>query len=167
MLSDAMDGNHTSFDLLYNPRLNKGTAFSEEERKRLGLIGLIPDGVEDSETQLQRQRIQLAQKPTALDKYVYLSELQDRNERLYYQLLTSDPAEFMPLVYTPTVGEACQKFGHIMRRPKGLYVSLKRKGHIKDVLRNWPHESVGMIVVTGIANLIYILLRVRAERWLK
>ena len=133
-----MDGNHTSFDLLYNPRLNKGTAFSEEERKRLGLIGLIPDGVEDSETQLQRQRIQLAQKPTALDKYVYLSELQDRNERLYYQLLTSDPAEFMPLVYTPTVGEACQKFGHIMRRPKGLYVSLKRKGHIKDVLRNLP-----------------------------
>ncbi|MCX5641585.1 MAG: NAD-dependent malic enzyme, partial [Planctomycetota bacterium] len=130
-----MDGKHTSFDLLYNPRLNKGTAFSEEERKRLGLIGLIPDGVEDSETQLQRQRIQLAQKPTALDKYVYLSELQDRNERLYYQLLTSDPAEFMPLVYTPTVGEACQKFGHIMRRPKGLYVSLKRKGHIKDVLR--------------------------------
>ena len=121
---------YTSFDLLYNPRLNKGTAFSEEERKRLGLIGLIPDGVEDSETQLQRQRIQLEQKPTALDKYVYLSELQDRNERLYYQLLTSDPAEFMPLVYTPTVGEACQKFGHIMRRPKGLYVSLKRKGHI-------------------------------------
>ena len=143
-----MDGNHTSFDLLYNPRLNKGTAFSEEERKRLGLIGLIPDGVEDSETQLQRQRIQLAQKPTALDKYVYLSELQDRNERLYYQLLTSDPAEFMPLVYTPTVGEACQKFGHIMRRPKGLYVSLKRKGHIKDVLRNWPVEDVRFIVVT-------------------
>ncbi|HAQ67997.1 MAG TPA: NAD-dependent malic enzyme, partial [Phycisphaerales bacterium] len=143
-----MDGKHTSFDLLYNPRLNKGTAFSEEERKRLGLIGLIPDGVEDSETQLQRQRIQLEQKPTALDKYVYLSELQDRNERLYYQLLTSDPAEFMPLVYTPTVGEACQKFGHIMRRPKGLYVSLKRKGHIKDVLRNWPVEDVRFIVVT-------------------
>ena len=104
--------------------------------------------MEDSETQLQRQRIQLEQKPTALDKYVYLSELQDRNERLYYQLLTSDPAEFMPLVYTPTVGEACQKFGHIMRRPKGLYVSLKRKGHIKDVLRNWPVEDVRFIVVT-------------------
>ena len=143
-----MDGNHTSFDLLYNPRLNKGTAFSEHERERLGLVGLLPDGVEDEETQLERQRIQLAQKPTPLDKYVFLSELQDRNERLYYQLLTSDPAEYMPLVYTPTVGEACQKFGHIMRRPKGLYVSLKRKGRIKEVLRNWPEEDVRFIVVT-------------------
>jgi malate dehydrogenase (oxaloacetate-decarboxylating)(NADP+) len=143
-----MDGNHTSFDLLYNPRLNKGTAFSEHERERLGLVGLLPDGVEDEETQLERQRIQLAQKPTPLDKYVFLSELQDRNERLYYQLLTSDPAEYMPLVYTPTVGEACQKFGHIMRRPKGLYVSLKRKGRIKEVLRNWPEKDVRFIVVT-------------------
>ena len=143
-----MDGTPSSFDLLFNPRLNKGTAFTEEERERLGLVGLLPETVEDSATQLDRQRLQLEQKPTALEKYIYLSELQDRNERLYYQLLTSAPADYMPLVYTPTVGEACQKFGHIMRRPKGLYVSLRRRGRIKDVLRNWPVKDVRFIVVT-------------------
>jgi malate dehydrogenase (oxaloacetate-decarboxylating)(NADP+) len=143
-----MDGDHSSFDLLFNPRLNKGTAFTEAERERLGLVGLLPDNVEDSGTQLERQRLQLAQKPNALEKYIYLSELQDRNERLYYQLLTSAPAEYMPLVYTPTVGEACQKFGHIMRRPKGLYVSYRRKGRIREILRNWPVEDVRFIVVT-------------------
>ncbi len=143
-----MDGDHSSFDLLFNPRLNKGTAFTTEERERLGLVGLMPDTEETSETQLQRIRLHLEQKPSALEKYIYLSELQDRNERLYYQLLTSDPAAYMPLVYTPTVGEACQKFGHIMRRPKGLYVSLRRRGHIKEVLRNWPEKDVRFIVVT-------------------
>ena len=143
-----MDGDHSSFDLLFNPRLNKGTAFTTEERERLGLVGLMPDTEETSDTQLQRIRLHLEQKPSALEKYIYLSELQDRNERLYYQLLTSDPAAYMPLVYTPTVGEACQKFGHIMRRPKGLYVSLRRRGHIKEVLRNWPEKDVRFIVVT-------------------
>ena len=143
-----MDGTLSTFDLLYNPRLNKGTAFSDEERERHGLVGLLPDGVETPEIQLERLQMQIEQKPTALEKYIYLSELQDRNERLYYQLLTSAPAEYMPLVYTPTVGEACQKFGHIMRRPKGLYVSLKRRGRIKDVLRNWPVKDVRFIVVT-------------------
>ena len=143
-----MDGDHSSFDLLFNPRLNKGTAFTTEERERLGLVGLMPDTEETSETQLQRIRLHLEQKSSALEKYIYLSELQDRNERLYYQLLTSDPAAYMPLVYTPTVGEACQKFGHIMRRPKGLYVSLRRRGHIKEVLRNWPEKDVRFIVVT-------------------
>jgi len=143
-----MGGAHTSFDLLFNPRLNKGTAFTEAERERLGLVGLLPDKVETTEIQLERQRIQLSHKPTDLEKYVFLSELQDRNERLYYQLLTSAPAEFMPLVYTPTVGEACQRFGHIMRRPKGLYVSARRKGRIREVLRNWPEKDVRFIVVT-------------------
>jgi malate dehydrogenase (oxaloacetate-decarboxylating)(NADP+) len=148
MLLSAMEGDHSSFDLLFNPRLNKGTAFTTEERERLGLVGLMPDAEETSETQLQRIRLHLEQKPSALEKYIYLSELQDRNERLYYQLLTSAPADYMPLVYTPTVGEACQKFGHIMRRPKGLYVSLRRRGRIKEVLRNWPVKDVRFIVVT-------------------
>ena len=143
-----MDGNLSAFQLLFNPRLNKGTAFTEAERERHGIVGLLPDGVEDTEIQLERQRVQLARKPTALDKYIFLSELQDRNERLYYQLLTSDPAAYMPLVYTPTVGEACQHFGHIMRRPKGLYVSMRRKGRIREVLRNWPERDVRFIVVT-------------------
>jgi malate dehydrogenase (oxaloacetate-decarboxylating)(NADP+) len=148
MLRGAMEGDLSSFDLLFNPRLNKGTAFTEAERERLGLVGLLPDKVETTEIQLERQRIQLAHKPTDLEKYIFLSELQDRNERLYYQLLTSAPAEFMPLVYTPTVGEACQRFGHIMRRPKGLYVSARRKGRIREVLRNWPERDVRFIVVT-------------------
>ena len=148
MLRGAMDGNLSAFQLLFNPRLNKGTAFTEAERERHGIVGLLPDGVEDTEIQLERQRVQLARKPTALDKYIFLSELQDRNERLYYQLLTSDPAAYMPLVYTPTVGEACQHFGHIMRRPKGLYVSMRRKGRIREVLRNWPERDVRFIVVT-------------------
>ena len=143
-----MDGNLSAFQLLFSPRLNKGTAFTEAERERHGIVGLLPDGVEDTEIQLERQRVQLARKPTALDKYIFLSELQDRNERLYYQLLTSDPAAYMPLVYTPTVGEACQHFGHIMRRPKGLYVSMRRKGRIREVLRNWPERDVRFIVVT-------------------
>ncbi|MFM1936920.1 MAG: hypothetical protein RI990_1879, partial [Planctomycetota bacterium] len=142
-----MDG-PTRFELLYNPRLNKGTAFSEEERERHGLVGLLPDAVEGVEVQLERQRAQLARKPTALDRYIFLAELQDRNERLFYQLLTSAPAEFMPIVYTPTVGEACQHYGHIMRRPKGLYVSMQRKGRIREVLRNWPESDVRFIVVT-------------------
>ena len=148
MLRGAMDGNLSAFQLLFNPRLNKGTAFTEAERERHGIVGLLPDGVEDTDIQLERQRVQLARKPTALDKYIFLSELQDRNERLYYQLLTSDPAAYMPLVYTPTVGEACQHFGHIMRRPKGLYVSMRRKGRIREVLRNWPERDVRFIVVT-------------------
>ena len=148
MLPGAMDGNLSAFQLLFNPRLNKGTAFTEAERERHGIVGLLPDGVEDTDIQLERQRVQLARKPTALDKYIFLSELQDRNERLYYQLLTSDPAAYMPLVYTPTVGEACQHFGHIMRRPKGLYVSMRRKGRIREVLRNWPERDVRFIVVT-------------------
>lgn len=143
-----MEEGPSSFDLLFNSRLNKGTAFTEDERERLGLVGLLPERIDTGDAQMQRARLHLSQKPNDLEKYIYLSELQDRNERLFYQLLMSDPAQYMPLVYTPTVGEACQKFGHIMRRPKGLYVSLKRRGKIKDVLRNWPEKDVRFIVVT-------------------
>jgi malate dehydrogenase (oxaloacetate-decarboxylating)(NADP+) len=143
-----MSARHSPFELLFNPRLNKGNAFTAEERERLGLVGLLPDQVDTPETQMARARFHLAQKANDLEKYIYLSELQDRNERLFYQLLMSDPAQYMPLVYTPTVGEACQKFGHIMRRPKGLYISLRRRGRIAEVLRNWPERDVRFIVVT-------------------
>jgi len=135
-------------ELLHNPRLNKSTAFTEAEREALGLIGLVPEGMDTDERQLQRVYVQLSQKTTDLEKYVYLSSLQDANETLFYRALMSDPALFMPLVYTPTVGEACQKFGHILRRPKGLYVSFKRKGRVREVLRNWPEKDVRIIVVT-------------------
>ena len=135
-------------EILYNPRLNKGTAFTEAERELLGLTGLFPEAVEDSGIQQQRALMQLSMRANDLERYVFLSELQDRNERLFYQLLRADPARHMPIVYTPTVGEACQKFGHIMRRPKGLYVSLKHRGRVADILRNWPESDVRIICVT-------------------
>ncbi|BCA53779.1 NAD-dependent malic enzyme [Nitrospira sp. KM1] len=134
--------------LLRDPRLNKSTAFTERERETLGLIGLVPEGIDTEETQLRRIHLQLSRKSTDLEKYIYLSSLQDNDETLYYKTLMSDPAHFMPLVYTPTVGEACQKFGHILRRPRGLYLSIKRRGRIKEVLRNWPEKDVRFTVVT-------------------
>ena len=91
---------------------------------------------------------QLGHKTTDLDKYIYLSALQDNDETLYFKTLMSDPADFIPLVYTPTVGEACQKFGHILRRPKGLYLSINRRGQIKEILQHWAERDVRFIVVT-------------------
>jgi malate dehydrogenase (oxaloacetate-decarboxylating)(NADP+) len=135
--------------LLRDPRLNKSTAFSEAEREALGLVGLVPEGLDSEETQIKRVLLQLGQNPTDLEKYIFLSQLQDTDETLFYRLLISDPAHFLPLVYTPTVGEACLQFGHIIRRPKGLYVSIKRKGHVRKVLRNWPERDVRFIVVTS------------------
>ena len=134
--------------LLRDPRLNKSTAFSEAEREALGLIGLVPEGIDSEDTQVQRVLLQLAQKPTDLEKYIFLSQLQDTDETLFYRLLMSDPAHFLPLVYTPTVGEACLQFGHIIRRPKGLYISIKRKGQVRNILRNWPQRDIRFSVVT-------------------
>jgi malate dehydrogenase (oxaloacetate-decarboxylating)(NADP+) len=135
-------------DILHNPHLNKSTAFTAAERESLGLVGLLPEGVESEETQIQRVMQQLGYKPTDLDKYIYLSALQDNDETLYFKTLMSDPAQFIPLVYTPTVGEACQKFGHILRRPKGLYLSITRRGQIKEILQHWSVRDVRFIVVT-------------------
>src|ERR1700726_5022161 len=135
--------------LLRDPQLNKWTAFTESERETLGLIGLLPEGIDSEETQLQRVHLQLAKKPNDLEKYIYLSQLQDTDETLFYRVLMSDAAQFLPLVYTPTVGEACLQFGHIIRRPKGLYISIKRKGHVRDILRNWPERDIRFMVVTS------------------
>ncbi len=135
--------------LLRDPQLNKSTAFTESEREALGLLGLLPEGIDSEETQIQRVQLQLSQKPNALEKYIYLSQLQDADETLFFRVLMSDPAQFLPIVYTPTVGEACLQFGHIMRRPKGLYVSIKRKGRVREILRNWPGRDVRFIVVTS------------------
>ncbi len=135
--------------LLRDPLLNKSTAFTESEREALSLLGLVPEGIDSEETQIQRVQLQLSKKPNDLEKYIYLSQLQDTDETLFFRVLMSDPAQFLPIVYTPTVGEACLQFGHIMRRPKGLYVSIKRKGHVRDILRNWPERDVRFIVVTS------------------
>ena len=135
-------------DILHNPHLNKSTAFTAAERESLGLVGLLPEGLESEETQIQRVMQQLGHKSTDLDKYIYLSALQDNDETLYFKTLMSDPAHFIPLVYTPTVGEACQKFGHILRRPKGLYLSITRRGRIKEILQHWSERDVRFVVVT-------------------
>ncbi len=135
--------------LLRDPHLNKSTAFSEAEREALGLVGLLPEGIDSAENQVQRVLLQLARKPSDLEKYIYLCGLQETDETLFYRVLMSDPAQFLPLVYTPTVGEACQQFGHIFRRPGGLYVSIKRKGRVREILRNWPQREVRFIVATS------------------
>jgi malate dehydrogenase (oxaloacetate-decarboxylating)(NADP+) len=134
---------------LRDPQLNKSTAFTEAEREALGLTGLLPAAVDRAETQLNRALQQLGQKPTDLERYIYLIQLLDADETLFYKVLMSDPARFLPIVYDPTVGEACLKFGHLFRRPRGLYVTLQHKGRIKDVLRNWPVRDVRVICATS------------------
>jgi malate dehydrogenase (oxaloacetate-decarboxylating)(NADP+) len=144
-----MTTNLRGVQLLRDPHLNKSTAFSISEREALGLIGLLPDGVDTQELQIRRAREQLALKPNSLEKYIYLAGLQDTDETLFYALLMSDPVEFLPLVYTPTVGEACLHFGHILRRSRGMYISIARRGRVREVLGNWPETDVRFIVVTS------------------
>jgi malate dehydrogenase (oxaloacetate-decarboxylating)(NADP+) len=135
--------------LLRDAHFNKSAAFTEAEREALGLVGLVPEGIDSEDSQIQRVLMQLAQKPSPLEKYIYLSQLQDTDETLFYRLLMSEPARFLPLVYTPTVGDACLEFSHVMQRPRGLYVSIRRKGRVREVLRNWPERDVRFIVVTS------------------
>jgi len=135
-------------ELLHDPSLNKSTAFTEAEKQALGLVGLVPDVTETDELQLQRVMMQLGQKNTDLDRYIYLMNLLDHNETLFYRTVMSDPARFLPIVYDPTIGEACLKFGHIYRQPRGMYLSMTRRGKVKDILKNWPQKDVRFICVT-------------------
>ena len=141
-------------DVLHNPNLNKGTAFNSKEREDLGLVGLLPDGIETLDRQVERVLGHLAQKPTDLERYIYLIGLADRNETLFYKVLMSDPARFLEIVYDPTIGEACLKFDHIYRRPRGMYLSITRKGHVREVLRNWPVKDVRFICVTNAGRIL-------------
>jgi malate dehydrogenase (oxaloacetate-decarboxylating)(NADP+) len=134
--------------LLREPLLNKGTAFSAAERELLGLRGLLPPRVNTQEAQVSRVLENFRRKPTDLDKYINLAALHDRNETLFYRVVVDNPDEMMPIIYTPTVGLACQQFGHIFQRPRGLFVSIEDLGSVESVLRNWPHRDVAMIVVT-------------------
>ena len=135
-------------DLLQDSSMNKSTGFSEAEKQSYGLIGLLPDAVETLEIQLQRVLIQLSKQPSDLAQYIYLMNLLDHDEVLFYKTVMSDPTRFLPIVYDPTIGEACLKFGHIFRQPRGLYLSISRRGKVKDVLRNWPNKDVRFICVT-------------------
>jgi len=135
-------------DLLLDPALNKSTGFTDAERQTLGLIGLVPDVTEPEDLQLRRVMQQLGHKNTDLDRYIYLVNLLDHDETLFYRTIMSDPARFLPIVYDPTIGEACLKFGHIFRSPRGMYLPITRRGHVKEVLRNWPVKDVRFICVT-------------------
>jgi len=134
--------------LLQDPTLNKSTAFTEAERQALGLVGLVPDKTETEEMQLHRVMLQLGRKDSDIERYIYLINLLDHDETLFYRTIMSDPARFLPIVYDPTIGEACLKFGHIFRGPRGMYLSIERRGTVKDVLRNWPVKDVRFICVT-------------------
>jgi malate dehydrogenase (oxaloacetate-decarboxylating)(NADP+) len=147
-MTKLSDRNLNGYDLLHDPQFNKGTAFTHAERRAYGLEGLLPPAVTSIDLQVARRHTEIANLDDDLQKYLVLSELQARNETLYYAVLMSDPATYMPLVYTPTVGEACQKFGHIFRTTRGMYLPITARGRIREILGNWPEKDVRFIVVT-------------------
>ena len=134
--------------LLETPALNKGTAFTLFERKALGLDGLLPPVVETIEEQSSRAYKAYLRKPDDLERHIYLRQLQDTNEVLFYRLLLDHIEEMLPIVYTPVVAEACQEFSHIYRRPRGLIISYPLRDHIQSLLQNRPNKEVSVIVVT-------------------
>ncbi|MEW5986423.1 MAG: NAD-dependent malic enzyme [Chloroflexota bacterium] len=138
----------TGVELLHDPILNKGTAFTREEREAFHLRGLLPPHVLALEEQEARIMENFQKKPTTLEKYIFMVSLQDRNETLFYRTVIDHLEEMMPIIYTPTVGQACQEYGHIYRRPRGLYLSANDRGQLAHLLGNWPYDDVRVIVVT-------------------
>ena len=136
-------------EILHDPAFNKGTAFSLAERDHLDIRGLVPPGIATLEMQEARVLENYGRKPSDLERYIFLSDLQDRNETLFYRVLINNIQRLMPIVYTPTVGEACRVFGHIYRRPHGLYISAEDRGSIAQVMRNWPYEAEIIVVTDG------------------
>jgi malate dehydrogenase (oxaloacetate-decarboxylating)(NADP+) len=151
-------GYPTGVKLLHSPNLNKGTAFTEEERETLGLRGLLPPRISTPEDQVARVLENFERKESDLQRYIYMVGLEDRNEHLFYRVLMENIEKMMPIIYTPTVGQACQLYGHIWRRcqlyghiwrrPRGLFVTAEDRGRMAEILRNWPHPKVAIIVVT-------------------
>lgn len=135
-------------DILHNPILNQGTAFSEEERDLLKLRGLLPPRVLTQELQAERALRNFRKKANDLEKYIFLISLEDRNEALFYRVVMDNLMEMMPIIYTPTVGLACQEYGNIFRRPRGLYISANDRGRVAEILENWPYTDVRVIVIT-------------------
>uniref|UniRef100_A0A7N0V895 Malic enzyme n=2 Tax=Kalanchoe fedtschenkoi TaxID=63787 RepID=A0A7N0V895_KALFE len=138
----------SGYTLMRDPRYNKGLAFSESERDAHYLRGLLPPAVSTQELQEKKLMHNLREYKVPLQRYMSMMDLQERNEKLFYKLLMDNVEELLPIVYTPTVGEACQKYGSIFRRPQGLFISLKEKGRILEVLKNWPERNIQVIVVT-------------------
>jgi malate dehydrogenase (oxaloacetate-decarboxylating)(NADP+) len=135
--------------LLRDPLLNKGTAFTEQERDALGLRGLLPAHVLSMEAQAERVMSNLRRLPNDLEKYVALNALHDRNEALFFRIVCDNIDEIQPLIYTPTVGLACQRFGHIFQRPRGLFISANDRGRIRELLANWPYAAKLIVVTDG------------------
>ena len=135
-------------DLLHNSASNKSTAFTNEEREALGLRGLLPYRVSNQATHQKRALGNLRRKAYDIEKYIFLSGLQDRNEKLFYRMVIDNIEEIMPLIYTPTVGQACKEFAHIFRRAQGFYITPDDKGDIREILENWHEDDVKVIVVT-------------------
>ncbi|XP_022953374.1 NADP-dependent malic enzyme-like isoform X1 [Cucurbita moschata] len=138
----------SGYNLLRNPHHNKGLAFTDKERDTHYLRGLLPPTVISQDLQVKKLLYRIRQYQVPLQKYMAMMDLQESNEKLFYKLLIEHVEELLPVVYTPTVGEACQKYGSIFRRPQGLYISLREKGKILEVLRNWPEMGIQVIVVT-------------------
>jgi len=135
-------------ELLKDPARTKSTAFTRAERDALGLRGLMPHAVSTMATQVERSLENLRRKESDIEKYIFLMALHDRNERLFYRVLNDNIDEIMPLIYTPTVGQACREFAHIFRRPRGFYITPDDKGRMREMLDNWPEDAVAIIVVT-------------------
>src|SRR3984957_13093652 len=138
----------SGFDLINSPRLNKGTAFTDHERDQFDLHGLLPPHVGSLDEQIERRLEALRAQPNAFSKYSFLRDLQDTNETLFYALLVRNIEEMLPLVYTPTVGEGCQRFSEIWRKPRGLFLSYPNKDRIEQILSHPRYDDVKCIVVS-------------------
>ncbi len=138
----------TGVGLLHSAAHNKSTAFTEQERDQYGLRGLLPPAVGTMKTQIQRVLANMRRKESDIEKYIFLSMLQDRNERLFFRLIIDNFQELLPIVYTPTVGQACREFASIFRTEKGFYITARDRGRIRKILDNWPNRDVRIIVIT-------------------
>ena len=150
MVASRLPGGQDSSvrELLEDPLANKGTAFSDAERSRLGLRGVLPSAVETLGQQAARSYQAYQEQPTDIARHINLRALQDTNETLFYRVVSGHVAEMLPIIYTPTVGLACQRFSEIYRRPRGLFVSYPDRDRISEILRNRPRHDVDVIVVT-------------------
>jgi len=146
--TDPLQVKRRGLSILNDPWFNKGTSFTPEERLSLGLSGLLPPHISDMEEQVMRVMENYNHLSDPLDKYTFLISLGDRNIALFFRVLMENLQEMTPIMYTPTVGYACQKFGHIYRKNRGIYISLRHKGRIAEVLANWPSPEVDIIVIS-------------------
>jgi malate dehydrogenase (oxaloacetate-decarboxylating)(NADP+) len=136
------------FEVLRDKTLNRSIAFPRSERARLGLLGLLPHRVSTTPQMVHRVMVNLERLPRDIDRYMQLSALQERNERLFYRTVIEHIDTLLPLIYTPTVGEACKEFSHIARDPKGIFITPDDRGQIDRLLANWPQKNIRVIVVT-------------------